>query len=82
MEMTLEKARELNLDIYLLPPGRRDLIENLLGVFNGIGREAIEFPVEIAHFPLTCVAVKQRPGVIAPEMKKHKKTVREFIQEQ
>lgn len=79
MITTLEQAEQANLDVYLLPPNRRDLIENLLTVFNGIGREAIEFPVEIAHFPLTAVAVKQAPGKIAPQMKKRKKTVMEFI---
>lgn len=77
---TLEQARAMNLDVFLLPPHRRDLIENLSSAFVGSGREVIEFEVEIAHFKLTVVAVEPRKGVIAEDMKKRKKTPMEFIQ--
>ncbi len=67
--MTLEQARLQNLDVFLLPETRRDLIENLLAVFS---ERAVEFPVVVEKFPMTAVAVKRLPGLIAAEMKKRK----------
>ena len=76
----LTEAREQNLDVYMFPLNQRNLIENLRQVLSGIGREAIEFETEVAGYKLTVVAVAPRVGIIAPEMKKRKATVREFIQ--
>jgi len=76
----LTEAREQNLDVYMFPPNQRNLIENLRQVLSDIGREAIEFETEVAGYKLTVVAVAPRVGVIAPEMKKRKKTVMEFVQ--
>lgn len=78
---TLEKARELNLEVYLLPPTNRYLIEAILRMYRNSGRDVTEFPVEIHGFKLTAVAGKQKPGVIAPVMKE-RKTVRSVIHEE
>jgi aspartokinase len=78
--LTLEQLRERNLDVYLFPPNRLDLLAGVIQSANASGLEATEFETEIAHFKLIGVGISKRPGVIAPFMKAlKKKTVREFI---
>lgn len=78
-KLTLEKLRERNLDVYLFPPNRQDLLDTIATGARNSGLEATEFETEIIGFKLIGVGVSKRKGVIAPFMKQRKKTAREFI---
>lgn len=78
-KLTLEQLKERNLDVYLFPHYRMDLVKFTAESVRNSGLEATEFETEIAGFKLLGVGASKRKGVIAPFMKQRKKTVREFI---
>lgn len=78
-KLTLEQLKERNLDVYLFPLNRTDLVLSVVEGAKSTGLEATEFETEIAGTKLIGVGVSKRKGIIAPFMKKRKKTVREFI---
>lgn len=72
----LKEAEEQNFNVVMLPTNATELIELTRSLHAEYNTQAAEFIHEICCgklvFKLHCLAVKPRPGVIAPEMKKRK----------